>query len=149
MNGNYTTNTLKNGVFTVLIDWSDYYPGAAHPGGGSASINYDTARHHVLGLSDLFRPGADYVHELSRLATIDLAGSEHTDDYAIRHGAGPIESNFRVFTLTETDLVLHFQTYQVAAGAQGPVDVAIPLTKLRSILRKRWIPGRVAHPFLP
>ena len=141
INGNYTATVLKNGVVTVLIDWSEYYPGAAHPGGNSASVNYDSRAGRVLALADFFRPGVDYVSELSRLAIADLDKNEFADHYAIRHGAGPAGANFRVFTVTESDLVLHFQTYQVAAGAMGPVDVAIPLTELRPILRKRWIPA--------
>jgi hypothetical protein len=142
VSGKYSYAILKDGIISVLIEWDEYYPAAAHPGGGSASVNYDTSARRVLSLSDLFRRGADYVRELSRLATIDLAGSKRTDDYAIQHGAGPVESNFKVFTLTDTDLVLHFQPYQVGPGAQGSVDVTIPLTELRPILRKRWIPPR-------
>ena len=42
----------------------------------------------------------------------------------------------KVFTLTDTNLVLHFPTYRVAAGAPGPLEVAIPLDTPARILRK-------------
>lgn len=146
VNGKYSYVVVKDGIVSLLVEWDEYYPGAAHPSGGSASINYDTTTSRVLSLSDFFRPGSDYVAKLSKLATIELAGTEHTDDYAIQHGAGPVEANFKVFTLTDTDLVLHFQPYQVGPGAMGAVDVTIPLTKLTPILRRRWIPEATPGP---
>jgi hypothetical protein len=42
-----------------------------------------------------------------------------------------------VFTLTDTDLVLHFPMYQVAAGAAREQTAVIPLERLASLLRKR------------
>ena len=61
------------------------------------------------------------------------------DHGAIRHGAGPVESNFKVFTFTDTDLILHFPMYQVAAGAAGEQTAVIPLDKLAPLLRKEFI----------
>ena len=40
LDGSYTVATLKSGIVSVLLEWSEYYPGAAHPGGGMASVNY-------------------------------------------------------------------------------------------------------------
>jgi hypothetical protein len=55
----------------------------------------------------------------------------------VLRGAGPVESNFKVFTLTDTTLVLHFPTYQVAPGVAGPQQVVIPLETLAPLLQKR------------
>jgi hypothetical protein len=137
LNGSYTAALLKNGIVSVLIDYSEYTPGAAHPWGVMASINYDSRICRVLTLASLFRPGVKYVSQLSQLAIAYLDQNEFADRGAIRHGASPIESNFRVFTLTDTDLVLQFPMYQVAAGAAGEQTAIIPLEKLASLLRKR------------
>ena len=102
-----------------------------------ASINYDSLTCRVLTLASLFRPGVKYVSRLSQLAIAYLDQNEFADRGAIRHGAGPIERNFKVFTLTDTDLVLQFPMYQVAAGAAGEQTVIIPLEKLAPLLRKR------------
>src|SRR5262249_26342218 len=125
LDGKYTAATLKNGIVTVLLHWTTYVAGAAHPGDGMASINYDSSTRRVLALSDLFRPGVDYLSRLSQLAIASLERNEYLDPDTVRQGAGPIERNFKVFTLTDTSLVLHFPTYQVAAGAAGPKKAVI------------------------
>jgi len=103
-----------------------------------ASSNYDRRARRVLALSDLFRPGVDYVKQLSDIAIASLQDQELSSDPDwIRRGAGPVESNFKVFTLTETDLVLHFPKYQVTAGAQGPQRVEIPLKDFAGLFRQR------------
>ncbi len=134
IDGNYKAAVLKNAIVSVLLEWSEYFPGAAHPGGTSVTINYDGKTRRILKLSDLFRPDADYVSQLSKLAMTDLIGREIAEPMVIEHGAGPVEANFQVFTLTETSLILHFQTYQVAAGAAGPQDVEILLSDIGPLL---------------
>ena len=139
INGNYKAAVLKNGFVSVLLEWSEYFPGGAHPGGTSVSVNYDSKTGMVLKLSDLFRSDADYVSKLSKLAMADLIGREIAEPIVIEQGAGPAEANFQVFTLTDTSLILHFQTYQVAAGAAGPQDVEILLSGLEPFLNKTLV----------
>jgi len=142
LNGTYKAQVLESGVVSVLFDYTTYVPGAAHPGGELASINYDSKARRLLALSDLFRPKSQYVSRLSEMAIQSLDENEYADTHAVRRGAGPVESNFKVFTLTDTELVLHFQTYQVAAGAAGPQQVVIPLTSLKPLLQQRFRPDR-------
>ncbi len=130
LKGTYHATLLKHGVVSVLLDFDIYIPGAAHPSGEMVSINYDHRSGRVLALSDLFRSGVNYLPRLSQLAMAALDQNEFADRHAIRQGAGPDERNFQVFPLTDTALVLHFPTYQVAAGAAGPQRVIIPLDKL-------------------
>jgi len=68
----FTANTLKNGTVSVLLEWEQYYRGAAHPALEMASVNYDTHEGRVLALADLFGPGVDYLPTLSRLAIAKL-----------------------------------------------------------------------------
>jgi hypothetical protein len=142
MDGAYTAKVLSNGVISVLFDYGEYTPGAVHPWGVLVSVNYDVRNERALSLADLFLPHSDYVTQLSRFAIASLRQREGAEEEAIKHGASPVATNFRVFTLTETELVLHFQQYQVAPGADPGEDVAVPLSTLTSILRERYRPAR-------
>jgi hypothetical protein len=135
IDGRYTATILENGIVSVLLDWTEYTPCAAHPGGSMASVNYDPSTGRVLALSDLFKPGVNYLSRLSELAITSMEEYDPGEDYTIRRGAGPVESNFKVFTLMDHNLVLHFPTYQVMAGAAGPQDVIILLGMLAPLLR--------------
>ena len=158
INGTYTLASLRSGTVSVLFHWTTYFAGAAHPSGEIASLNYDTATGRVLALANLFRPGVNYIKRLSDLAIeslirqqfalLDGLGLRSADpdeqrenEYAViagvREGAGPVEANFKVFTLTDTHLVLHFQTAQVAHQIMGPQKVTIPLTALEPFLKKQ------------
>lgn len=142
LDGTYTAAVLKNGIVSVLLEYDEYTPGAAHPWGLVASVNCDIRNHRSLALADLFRPGADYVFRLSKLAIASLEQREYAEKVPIQHGAGPVADNFKVFTLTDTELVLHFQQYQVAPGAESAQEVAIPLATLAPILGERYRPLR-------
>ena len=142
LHGTYKAEVLQNGVISALFDYDEYSSGAAHPWGGLSSLVYDSKRHRTVSLADLFQPGTGFVQRLSELAVESLAQNEYADRQAIHRGAGPVASNFKVFTLTETELVLHFQQYQVAAGAAGTQQVFIPLTTLSTILRNQFRSSR-------
>lgn len=142
LNGTYTAQALKNGVITVLFNYDEYMPSAVHPWGVMKSINYDTRQHRVLALSDLFQPKSGYVERLSRISIDSLNQDVNAYEEAIRQGAAPVAKNFEVFTLTETELVLHFQQYQVAPGVVPSEEVVILLTDLAPLLKKRYQPAR-------
>jgi hypothetical protein len=129
LEGTYTASTLKTGIVTVLFTWGMYITGAAHPGPGMASINYDPSTHRVLRLSDLFRPGANYMPRLSKLAANAVSGDDFAV-YTVRH------SEFNIFVLTDTALVLHFP----GGPAGSEVEAKIPLMALASIMRSRYLP---------
>jgi hypothetical protein len=142
LKGKYAAQILKNGIVSVLFEYEEYAPGAVHPWGVMASMNYDTPSARFLRLSDLFRPGSKYVSRLSEISIHELQQHEYAEKTAMRHGAGPVEINFEVFTLTDTELVLHFQQYQVAPGAVPSEQVSIPLTELAPLLRKNSVAGQ-------
>lgn len=142
LEGAYEANVVKNGIISVLFDYTEYWPTAVHPWGILACINYDPRTRRRLELSDLFRPGSHYLTELSRISVRDLEQRENAEEEMIRQGAAPLKKNFAVFTVTDTDLILHFQQYQVAPGVVPADEVVIPLTNLASILRKEYLPAR-------
>lgn len=149
LDGKCKVIVLKNGLVSVLLEWSEYFPGAAHPGRTSVSVNYDTRTGKLLKLSDLFRPDEDYVSQLSKLAMTDLIGREIAEPMVIEHGAGPVEANFQVFTLSDTSLILHFQTYQVAAGQQDHRMSRYSGATLSHCSTEAWLAGSESPPALP
>lgn len=139
LRGSYKAEVLKNGIVSVLLDYSEDASTAVHPWGVMAVVNYDSRTCRVLKLSDLFQPGTDYVARISQLAIEALKRNEFAEPTAIEHGAGPVENNFRFFTLTDTSLVLNFPMYQVAAGAAGDQIVEIPFAQLAPLLNSKVI----------
>lgn len=137
LTGTYKFELLENGIVSILLNYEIYVSGSAHPGGELASLNYDRRDHRLLALSDLFRPKSPYLQRLSKIAIHSLEQNEYADTFAVHRGAAPVESNFRVFTFTHSELIIHFQTYQVAAGAAGQQQVAIPLASLAPLLKER------------
>ena len=139
LNGVCTARVLRNGIISVLCDYGEYVAGAAHPWEVVTSVNYDSRTSRVLKLADLFNPGADYVSRLSKLSSeLLMQRPEIPDEQSIRNGAGPVEQNFQVFTLTDDALIVHFQQYQVAPGVAPALQIEIPLTKLHPLLRTRY-----------
>jgi hypothetical protein len=137
VHGQYRATKLENGVISVLFTWTQSAATAVHPWGGMASINYDTRSGRVLKLAELFRPGVDYLSRLSQLAIASLIARRLDDEgAAVFQGAGPSQSNFKVFTLTNTALVLHFPAGQAAHHVLGDQEVVIPLDLLSDLLRR-------------
>ena len=131
----YKAVTLKSGVVSVLFEFeSDCHNGIHPPPGDLVSINYDAHTNHVLTLSDLFRPGTNY---LARLSEATIAALKQQGVLVHREGTFPLKDNFKVFTLTDTALVLHFPTYQVSDYASGPHTVVIPFEQLAPLLNRR------------
>jgi hypothetical protein len=140
-----TVTTRRDGVVSVLFDWDCAIAGNFHSNQELASLVFDTRSAEPVELSVLFRAGINYVAVLSRLAVADLIRQkeEHHDTQGesrkwIEHGAGPVARNFRVFTLTDQALVLHFETYQVGSYVEHAYQVQIPWKTLGSQLATRW-----------
>jgi hypothetical protein len=70
-----------------------------------------------------------------------LARRKGEDQKWIERGAGPVARNFRVFTLTNQALALHFETYQVGSYVEGAKEVRIPWKTLEPQLAARWRDG--------
>jgi hypothetical protein len=124
-----------------LFEWDSNFAGAVHGMQELASVVFDTTSAQPLELPALFRPGVDVAALLSRIAIADLIRQKQqnrilrdVDHRSIEGGAGPALQNFRVFTLTDDELVLHFETYQVGSYTEGSWRVAIPWKTLEGQL---------------
>jgi hypothetical protein len=122
-------------LISVSYGISEYSAGAAHPNGYSVSVNYQIKAGRSLALADLFLPGKPYLQFISRYSIGKLKGRlTGADPEWINRGAGPKLENYKKWNLTSTGLEITFDSYQVAAYAEGPQLVFIPYSELKTLI---------------
>src|SRR5207248_11126845 len=107
-----------------------------------ASINYDTRSGRFLALSDLFRPGCNYVSHTSEISHPRARAARVYRRKRHPEHAGPVEKNCQVFRLMDTELALHFQQYQMSPGAVPAEQVSISLSNLTHLLQNDYLAGQ-------
>jgi hypothetical protein len=127
----YMVTGLVNGVLSVRLEAEFYTAGAAHPGHYSYTINYDVEAGKLLVLSDLFKPGADYLKTIADYCVQDL---NKRATLAFVEGAQPKAENYGRWNLQPDGLVIIFAEYQVAPYAAGQQVVLIPYSALREVI---------------
>jgi hypothetical protein len=130
---------MTNDVISILLNGYTMFAGAAHPNTFFYSINYDLKNNKVIKLSSLFE--GSYLKVISDYCINNL--KKQAQEYApeadmtwIKEGAGPKKENYTVFNFTKDAFVVTFPAYQVASYAEGPKEVAIPLSLLTSLIKK-------------
>ncbi len=116
----------NDGVFLSISEEIEYYNGGANIGSDLKCINVKNAvPGQLLALGDIFRPGVDYTGIINgRISDIIAASPEMADFWFTT-----ISDN-QGFYLTDTNLVIAFQDYDIAPGASGPQEFSIPLAEL-------------------
>ena len=140
-NISYAVKLGTDDLVSVIFNVYSYEHGAAHGNTSSYVINYDLKRARALKLSDLFKPGANYlqtvsdysIKDLKRQARKESAEDPMLPDDQIEEGAAPSAENYQSWNLTETGLMFTFDSYQVGPYAAGPQRVLIPYTTLREM----------------
>lgn len=117
----------------VLISSQDLH--GAHPGYITDIVNYDSKSDKIVKLSDLFLPGTPYLKKLSAYCSRQLKARGLTQDAMFSPGVAPKPDNYKLFYLKPGKLVIYFDVYQVASYADGPQEVAVPLSELAGMLR--------------
>ncbi len=109
--------------------------GGAHGMSYFNTFMFDTVTGEHLSLEDLFRPGSAYLETLSSLAREKLPSviGEYADEEMIASGTEPAEESFSQFFIGGSTLFILFPPYQVAAYAQGPVTLQLPLSELETM----------------
>jgi hypothetical protein len=112
------------------------FSGGAHGNYGTTGASYDLRTGRRLRYADIFRPTAEA--QLSALLgqavrpLVGLAPNEPLDKQLFVKQM-PVTHNV---LLTAGGAVFTYQTYEIAAYAQGEVRVFVPLAKLRPLLRE-------------
>jgi len=122
---------------SVSIRFEKYFfgKGAAHGLTYIYGLNYDIGQMRHIAISDLFKPGTDYLKQISDYCIKDIKRQldrHYADESWINEGASPKEENFREFALTKDSLIIFFQNYQVACYAAGNPQVKIPFRRLEN-----------------
>ena len=132
-------------VLSLVFHELPYYAGAAHPSGGTTSMNIDLRTGRAIELSELFRTESKPFELLAGIARGDLqkqfepfaSKSIGLDDW-IAEGTAPKAENYEVFALRKEGLLLVFNPYQVAPYVFGERQVLVPWTTLRASLTPAW-----------
>lgn len=107
--------------------------GGAHPNSYSFVLNYDLAQGRVLTLSDLFKSNSGYLRAISDYCIRQLRNK--VSDYdSLRDGAAPTAGNYQSWLITPRGLKITFDAYQVASYAEGPQEVLVPYSVIRSYM---------------
>ncbi len=110
----------------LSLSFTDYtFTGGAHGSTISSTYNYDLVNKKEIKLSDIFKPGFDYLKFLSDYCFEDikkqnaLMGMDSMEDM-IKPGIDPsMPENFARFLLAADSLIIIFDQYQVGPGAAG------------------------------
>ena len=130
----YTVTRNDSRAVVIAFVYS-FYTGGAHGNATETTFNFLLPDGVRVFLPDLI--GSDGIQRVSDLAVADLTNqlAPYADPRWISTGAGPDAENFEAFEWLPSEVVLHFDPYQVASYAQGPQVVHIPLARLRNVLR--------------
>jgi hypothetical protein len=133
----YTLILAQDDLISVKFDVGSYYQGAAHPNSYSDVINYDLKNGKQLKLSDLFKPGAKYLHAIADYSIADLkkqATAKGLTDEEIASGAAPQAKNYERWNIMKTGIGISFDAYQVGPYAAGPQFVTVPYSALKDMI---------------
>lgn len=130
----YRPFQFSNGVRSFAFELMSY-TGGAHPNTLTLTKTFDLKASKEIFLQDVFKSGTDYLKTLSEKAVARLKASiQDTDLKWIQKGAGPTSENFQRFALSEKEILIFFDPYQVAPYSAGPQEVKIPYSELKELL---------------
>jgi len=140
LNIGYDIAMANDDLISIVFDVGGYQRGAAHPNSYSVVLNYDAGAGKVLKLSDLFKPGSQFLQSISAYSIKDLKQQSKSkdsilDDEAIQSGAGADAKNYQSWTITRKGLEITFDAYQVGPYAAGPQKVLIPYAALKEFIK--------------
>lgn len=134
----------RSRLLTVIeLNTWQYYTGAAHGISATQFLNWDNANGKVLGMADILRPGAYDKYEQALRAAHKrwLAGNpDAQNDPAAYDRLWPFQVSEN-FALTDTGLVVKYDSYQLAPYSHGQPELTIPYSELQDILNPRFLPG--------
>lgn len=140
-----TSVMLENSqIISVRFNISTYMSGAAHPFNYIKGLNIDVSKGQSLELDDIF--SGDYLSVFSDLtrtkllqkrATAQVDPLDQQQEQWIREGTEPGDENFSAFVLGAEMITFFFNPYQVAPYADGIIDVPIPYSDVKGIIRSQ------------
>lgn len=108
-------------------------------------VNFDLEVGRPLeNLSEPFRPGSGYLRAIASYCIGELkhtwiCGDGGTEDEWFRNGSSAKADNYSIWKLSQNDVGIVFQQYQLGSGTCGGASVVVPYSRLRGI--SRWDVG--------
>jgi len=134
----------RSRLLTVIeLNTWQYFTGAAHGIAATQFLNWDNANGKVLGMADILQPGAygQYEQALRNAHTRWLASNPDAQNDPVAYNRlWPFQVSEN-FALTDTGLVVKYDSYQLAPYSHGQPELTIPYSALQGILNPRYLPG--------
>ncbi|MDP3488276.1 MAG: RsiV family protein [Bacillota bacterium] len=136
--GSNETQLNNNGVLSLTEDVYSYRQNAAHGLTMRTAATFDVVTGQVCGLSELFKTGADYITPISQ----EIRRQIDEQDIPLLREFTHIGPNQEYF-LTETNLVIYFQTYDYTPYYVGIPKFPIAIESLRDLIDTRSLLHRL------
>lgn len=121
----YQVKRNQGDLLSIVME--DYrYLGGAHGITEKSAYNFNLKTGQEYKLEDLFRPCFNYVALLNKEIEAQIAADNHKAEF---YQFETIAKD-QVFYLTNDALVICFQSYEIAAYAEGRPEFAIPFTAI-------------------
>ncbi|BBH19974.1 hypothetical protein Back11_13190 [Paenibacillus baekrokdamisoli] len=117
MTGHYEIKTNERGILSLILTNYAYSQPMAHGNTIAKSLTFDVNTGKLYSLSDLFKPGSDYVAALSSQISVQLKQR----DLPLLNSFTAIKPN-QDFYLADKSIVIYFQLYEIT-----PYYVGFPM----------------------
>lgn len=128
-----TVNYNENNFISVTEE-AYIYTGGAHGMNIRKTRNIDTLANTEIALSDLFSEEG-YEETLNRM--INDVKEKHPEEYSELWEQPKVKEE-QDFYLTEDDLVIYYQPYELSYYARGFVEFPIRLTELKGYMKEEY-----------
>lgn len=131
----HTTNVnyeSKNGeLFSITVNGSDYFYGAAHPSSYSQSLVFDLSTGEIVALKDLFE--ANFEKKLAKIAERNFIRENGKDgwDFTPGNGSFPLPEHFLIGA---KGLNFAFGQYEIGPYAAGMPTFFVPFEQLKEFI---------------
>ncbi|MWC28220.1 DUF3298 and DUF4163 domain-containing protein [Paenibacillus sp. MMS18-CY102] len=130
MDGFFEVKTNEKGVLSLSI-FNYAYTGGAHGMTLQSSLTFNTDTGKSYKLSELFKPGSDYVKRISSLVAAQIT-SRGIETFEPFKSIRPDQD----FYIADRALVIYFQLYELAAYVYGFLYFPISVFDLQDIINE-------------
>ena len=139
MIGTYELKNNQRNVLSLTLSNYSYYYNAAHGMTNIKSLTFDLEKERLCELSDLFKPGSNYVDTISKLihAQIKQRNIPLINEFTV------IRPN-QYFYIADKALVIYFQLYELTPYVFGFPMFPISVYDIQDIIDEDGPLGRMA-----
>ena len=140
MLGTYELKNNQRNVLSLSLSNYTYHAHAAHGLTILKSLTFDLEKGKKCSLGSLFKPGSDYVKQLSAIIREQIKER----DIPLINEFTEIQPN-QDFYVADKTIVIYFQLYELTPYVYGFPMFPIPLYELQEILDEKGPLGRLAE----